>query len=111
MGNPMNLDIHKRVVGAIAAAGLAGMGLAIALLNGFRSSTSSDLAVSSKLGIWLSLATLLVGVLILLHLERARAIGRRPGHAGATRAADRYLSRERPNSLRPGGRPLGRDQR
>ena len=63
LGDDVNLDIHKQAVGAIVAAGLIAIGLAMALLNGVHSSPSSDLAVSSKFGIWLSLATLPVGPL------------------------------------------------
>jgi hypothetical protein len=71
--------------------GLIGMILGIVTLDGFESSASGDLVMSSTMWSGMILATMLVGAVALPSLALAHMASRRPKHAmvtGASVAAD-----------------------
>ena len=79
---------HWLVIGSIAAAGLVSIILGVATLNGFQSSGSGDLVVSSTMGSGLDLAIVVVAMLALLSLELTHVGSRRPRHARVTTDID-----------------------
>ncbi len=78
---------HWLVIGLIAAAGLVSIILGVATLNGFESSGSGDLVVSSTMGSGLNLAIVVVVMLALLRLELAHVTRSGRSHAKVIRAA------------------------
>jgi hypothetical protein len=83
--------IHRLAVGSLIAMGLVSMILGIATLDGFESSASGDLVMSSTIWSDMILATMLVGAVALLSLALAHVTSRRPKPArvtGASVAAD-----------------------
>jgi hypothetical protein len=83
--------IHRLAAGSLIAMGLTGMILGIVTLDGFGSSASGDLVISSTMWSGMSLATMLVGAVALLSLALAHVTSRRPKHArlaGTPVAAD-----------------------
>lgn len=78
---------HWLVIGSIAAAGLVNIILGVATLNGFQSSGSGDLVVSSTMGSGLNLAIVVVGILALLSLELAHVTRCWPVRAKVIRAS------------------------
>jgi hypothetical protein len=78
---------HRLVVGSMIAMGLVGIVLGIVTMDGFQSSASGDLVISSIMGSGISLATILVGTVSLLGLEFARMTSRRPKHARVAAAS------------------------
>jgi hypothetical protein len=78
---------HLVVIGSLIAMGLVSMILGIVTLDGFESSASGDLLMSSTMWSGVSLAILMVGAAALLGLALAHVTSRRPKHARVTRAS------------------------
>jgi hypothetical protein len=80
-------ESHWLAIGSLVATGLIGIVLGIVTMNGFQSSVSGDLVISSTMGGGIGLATVLVATVALLRLEFAPMTRRRPKHARVTGAS------------------------
>lgn len=79
---------HWLAISWIVATGLISIILGIVTMNGFQSSASGDLMISSTMWSGVSLAILLVGTLALLSLDLAHVMRRRPRRARMTGASN-----------------------